>query len=115
MTHAEVVLWKVLRSRSLSGTKFRRQVPYGPYILDFAVLAEKLIIEIDGDTHATPDGIAHDAARTAWLELRGWRILRFTNPEVRANLDGVLAAILIALNPNPHPSPLPTGEGAQAP
>ena len=87
-------------------------MPYGPYILDFAVPSAKLVIEIDGETHATLDGMAHDAKRTEWLTTRGWRVLRFTNAEVLGNLEGVLMTIASAARPNPHPGPLPqAGEG----
>jgi very-short-patch-repair endonuclease len=89
----------------------RRQVAYGPYVLDFAVLAAKLAIEVDGESHTTDHGLAHDVERTAWLELRGWRVIRFTNAEVLGNLEGVLTTLMAVLVGDPHPGPLPTGEG----
>ena len=88
------------------------QVPIEPFIVDFCCPACRLIVEIDGDTH---DGaVERDAARTARLERRGYRVVRFTNRDVHENLDGVLDAILSAVQstaPSPLPSPPEGGEG----
>ena len=70
-----------------------------PFIADFAARSHRLVIEVDGDSHANTE--AYDAARTAELESRGWRVIRFTNREVLDNLEGVTRAILIALNRDP--------------
>ena len=94
MTPPERALWSVLRAGQL-GIKFQRQVVLTPYIADFATRSERLVIEIDGDTHA--DSAATDIARTRSLEARGYRVLRFSNAEVMTNLEGVTRAILIAL------------------
>ena len=94
-TEAEARLWRVLRDRQLVGAKFRRQAPLGPYIADFACLAAKLIVELDGGQHA--DNEEADAERTTWLVGRGFRVLRFWNNDVLANSDGVLEEILVAL------------------
>ena len=94
-TEVEARLWQRLRDRQLAGAKFRRQAPFGPYIADFACLAAKLIVELDGGQHA--DNEEADAARTAWLEGQGFRVLRFWNNDVLANTDGVLEEILAAL------------------
>ena len=94
MTAAEQRLWAVLRAGQL-GVKFQRQVVLAPYIADFAARSERLIIEVDGDTHAlTREG---DTIRTACLEARGYRLIRFSNNEVMTNLEGVARAICIAL------------------
>ena len=95
-TEAESRLWQRLRDRQLAGAKFRRQAPVGPYIADFICLAAKLIVEIDGGQHA--DNAEADAARTAWLEDQGFRVLRFWNNDVLDNTDGVLEEILAALS-----------------
>ena len=113
-TPAERKLWPALRSRILGGAKFRRQVPCGRYILDYAAIAVKLVVEVDGEGHATGDGPARDAVRDAWLAAQSWRVLRFTNREVLGNLDGVLQTIGAALCGFPHPGPLPEGEGEAA-
>jgi very-short-patch-repair endonuclease len=94
MTDAERRLWAALRGRRLQGFKFRRQHPLGPYILDFACIEHRLVIEADGGQHADCE---HDRRRTGWLEARGWRVVRFWNNEILANTDGVLDAILRAL------------------
>ena len=113
-TPAEQLLWRALRSRALNGAKFRRQVPCGRYILDYAVLSAKLAVEVDGESHYTADGPARDAERDTWLAAQGWQVLRFTNPDVLSNLDGVLKTITAALAARPpHPNPLPEGEGEQ--
>jgi very-short-patch-repair endonuclease len=93
-TEAERTLWRHLRQRHVAGRKFRRQHPIGRYVLDFVCLETKLVIELDGGQHA--DREAEDRGRTAWLEARGFRVLRFWNTEVFENLEGVLAAILDA-------------------
>jgi len=84
----------------LLGHKFKRQVPIGPYIADFVCLERKLIIEADGGQHATR--ITHDEMRDAYLQKRGYCVLRFWNDEVLNNQEGVLSVIVEALR---HPSP----------
>jgi len=100
-TDAERNLWQLLRTRALSGAKFRRQHPIGPYIADFACIQAKLIIEADGGQHADS---AADKHRTAWLESQGWRISRFWNNDILKNPEGVIAEIQQALQ-RPAPSP----------
>ena len=89
-THAEKKLWARLRQRQLDGCKFRRQVMIGPYIVDFACLPKKLVVEVDGSQHIES---ASDAGRTAWLERPGYRVVRCWNTEVLTNLDGVVEMI----------------------
>jgi very-short-patch-repair endonuclease len=96
MTDAEQALWLRLRGRQLLGLKVRRQLPIGPYIVDFCVPAAHLIIEADGGQHA--DDVA-DARRTAYLQSQGWRVLRFWNNDILADIDGVLGEIMKALQP----------------
>jgi very-short-patch-repair endonuclease len=95
MTDAERRLWSALRDRRLQRFKFRRQRPLGPYIVDFACIEHRLVIEADGGQHADN---ADDAKRTAWLECRGWRVLRFWNNDILTNTEGVQLAILQALD-----------------
>ena len=104
-TDAEGKLWYLLRNRNLASRKFKRQVPIGRFIADFACLELKLIIEADGGQHA--DQQDYDEARTAWLESEGWRVLRFWNRDILTNIDGVAEAILEAIRLsefNPSPS-----------
>ncbi|WP_176592591.1 endonuclease domain-containing protein [Sphingobium sp. EM0848] len=93
-TEAEKRLWNALREK-FPNQKFRRQVPYGPYVADFLNFAGKLIIEVDGATHA--ERTQQDAARTRYFEAQGYQILRFWNYEVMENLDGVLTRISLSL------------------
>jgi very-short-patch-repair endonuclease len=93
-TAAEDILWRELRGRRLLRWKFRRQHQILRYIVDFVTLDAKLVIEVDGATHSTDREQERDARRTADLENAGFHVLRVTNTEVYANLDGVLTAIL---------------------
>jgi adenine-specific DNA-methyltransferase len=94
-TDAEHKLWQALRSRQLGNMKFRRQVPVGPYIVDFVCPAAKLVIEIDGGQHA--EDIDYDRRRSEFLAGKGYHVIRFWNNEVLGNLDGVYQAIELAL------------------
>jgi len=76
---------------------FRRQQPIGPYIVDFASFERKLIVEIDGGQHNEKEAREKDEERTAWLEQRGYRVLRFWNNDVLMNTAGVLERIRKAL------------------
>ena len=93
MTEAELVLWEVLKGKKLCGRKFRRQHSIGYYIADFYCPAERLIIELDGQHHFTPEGIANDKERDEHLQLMNIKVLRFENKEVLNNLTGVLKRI----------------------
>src|SRR5258707_449744 len=79
---AERRLWSALRDRRLDGYRFRRQCPIGPFIADFACTRERLIVEADGGQHSDSNT---DDRRTAWLQNRGWRVLRFWNNEILRN------------------------------
>ena len=96
MTDAEQALWRVLRDRGLGGYRFRRQEPIGPYVADFCCRAEYLIIEVDGGQHGVQ--VEADAARTRWLEARGYRVLRFWNNDVLRDVEAVATMILAALD-----------------
>lgn len=94
MTRAEIILWQHLRKRQLAGHRFRRQVPVGPYIADFACVERRLIVEVDGETHSRRGEVDHDAGRTAFLEAKGWHVHRVWNNDVYDNLEGVLEGLL---------------------
>ena len=79
MTEHERKLWSDLRDKRFVDLRFRRQQPIGPYIVDFYCSAAKLIIELDGGQHTEPRHAVSDAARTKWLESRGYRVLRVPN------------------------------------
>jgi very-short-patch-repair endonuclease len=96
-TDAERVLWSELRDHRLNGIGFRRQVPIKNYIADFACHAAKLVVELDGGPHfSDPSGRA-DAARSAVIEARGFRVLRFGHDDVMSNRAGVLETIAAAV------------------
>ncbi len=108
MTDAERRLWRRLRLKQIDSARFRRQAPMGNYIVDFVCHESRLIVELDGGQHAAQG--EHDAARTAWLEGEGYRVLRFWNNEVSENLEGVVQVISAALRAAaPHPNPPPQG------
>jgi very-short-patch-repair endonuclease len=89
MTQAERLLWNYLRRADLSRSHFRRQTPIGPFIVDFACRAAKLVIEVDGSAHDSRDAQERDAQRDQWLRDNGFRVLRFTNAEVLADPERV--------------------------
>ena len=114
-TPAEFVLWRRLSNSQLGGFKYRRQSVIEPYIVDFLCPAKALIVEVDGETH----DVDADAPRTAHLEAKGYRVIRFTNAQVLRETEGVLTSILNHLGSmpdrwpeaRPHPNPSPEGEG----
>ena len=100
------MLWRALRANQLNGFKFRRQVWIGPFIADFLCASARLIIEVDGDTHASQH--AYDRDRTKWLEHEGFSLVRVANADVMQNLDGVLQHIASML-PSPSQPATPAG------
>ncbi|HWA43699.1 MAG TPA: endonuclease domain-containing protein [Hypericibacter adhaerens] len=96
-----------MRQRQIGGFKFRRQVPIGDFVADFACLHARLVIEVDGGQHDVER--EKDAARTARLNARGYRVIRFWNNDVLTNLDGVVRTIVTALHDHPPPQPPPQG------
>ena len=112
-TDAERRLWARLRDRRLLDVKFARQVPIGPYVVDFCCREKRVIVELDGGQHS--ERRAYDMSRTASLETLGYRVLRFWDNEALANTDGVLQRVAEARAsghacPSPRPSPQ-RGEG----
>ena len=111
-TDAEGLLWHYLRHNQLDGHRFRRQHPIGPYIIDFACLARKVLIELDGSQHAERQD--DDKKRDAFLRAQGYRVLRFWNNDVFENCFGVLERIYEAVTEHPPPAP-PAPGGLAAP
>lgn len=95
-TDAETVLWEAIRAGRLEGLKFRRQVPFGPFITDFACHDRQLIVEVDGSGHARDDTTKRDAARTRYLEAGSYTVIRFWNDDVLRDLDVVCLDIVRA-------------------
>ncbi|MEO5325480.1 DUF559 domain-containing protein [Mesorhizobium sp. CC13] len=96
MTEAELNLWNELRAHRLMGLGFRRQVPIGPYIVDFACSSHRLIVEVDGSQHAQAEQAERDSVRTGYLQASGWTILRFWNDDVLRDIDNVCGHIVAA-------------------
>ena len=112
-TDAEKLIWKHLRSKQLSNTKFRRQQPIGNYIVDFVSFEKKLIIELDGGQHAGNQ--ESDKKRDNWLTAQGYRVIRFWNNDVLENINGVLEKIMEKLSRFPNPSGLEGTRGQASP
>ena len=98
-TDAEQKLWFHLRASRFGDVKFKRQKPIGPYVVDFVAVNEKLVIELDGGQHQ--ERMAHDQARTRYLENRGYRVLRFWNNQFLLETEAVLERIRQCLSPLP--------------
>ena len=101
MGDAERKLWRALRIRQLDGARFRRRHPIGRYIVDFACLERRLVIEVDGGQHTEDAQVIRDGRRDRWLEAEGYRVLRVPTIEVYGNITGVLDTIWGALQDVP--------------
>ena len=120
MTPQERKVWAKLRELNrMLGRHFRRQASIGPFIADFADLGRRVVIEIDGGGH----GGDRDQRRDEWLASQGFQVLRFWNPEVSGNIEGVMQLVLDAVDgeslaegvpPTPDPSPRGGGEALGA-
>jgi very-short-patch-repair endonuclease len=109
MTEPEKQLWLQLRAKRFDGIKFRRQNVVGKYIADFYSRSARLIIEVDGDSHAFQHD--YDKVREDYLHALGFNVIRFTNFDVMANIEGVLVVVSQHLTP-PLPTLSPEGERA---
>jgi len=112
-TDAEKALWYQLRNRRIEGTRFRRQQPIGPYIVDFVSFERRLVVEVDGGQRDEEVIAGRDEERTRWLNGKGYRVVRFWNSDILGNLEGVLESVAEALRGDsgtPSPSPV-KGEG----
>ncbi|MCI0479125.1 endonuclease domain-containing protein [Candidatus Uhrbacteria bacterium] len=87
------MLWSRLRCKQIEGVKFRRQFGIGRYVVDFYCPAFRIVIEVDGDSHFVGDAPRYDEERQRYIESLGLRVLRFTNDDVRENIEGVLEQI----------------------
>jgi very-short-patch-repair endonuclease len=95
-TEAERAHWQHLERDQVDGIRFRRQVPIGPYIADFACLRPRIVIELDGSRHG--DATSYDAVRAAYLQKHGFRVLRFWDIELFTQRQAVLDTIWIAVD-----------------
>jgi len=119
MTKAEACLWKyALRARQMKGYSFRRQRPIMDFIVDFACLELKLIIEVDGYTHSLDETILKDNVKQRTLENAGYHVIRFSDNEVLKDMRNVVLKIeadIEALELKIHPLPPPAGDNATTP
>ena len=133
MTGPEWALWNVVKSKQLAGYKFRRQHPFGPFIVDFFCPAVGLVVELDGITHAGEVARERDAARTAYLERHGLRVIRFSDDAAVKSIEFVyerISRVVFEMDaarsgagdgsmspcaPEPFPRPLPSGKGSGRP
>ena len=115
-TEAEKLLWQKLRRKQFHGLRFRRQFPLGPYFGDFVCLPARLVIEVDGGQHAEAPQADHDRRRSDWLRSEDFCVLRFWNPDIFENMDGVLDRIDAAIRERPlPPTPSRKGRGSAGP
>ena len=96
MSGTELQVWVRLRGRKLDGWKFRRQQPIGEYYVDFYCPAAKLVVEINGPSHAD-ERAAYDIRRQAWLEAEGYRVIRFPVRDVDEEVVNVIDSMLRVL------------------
>jgi very-short-patch-repair endonuclease len=96
-TPHERTLWRALKEIPLTATHFRRQASIGPYVVDFFCPARRLIIELDGGHHNKDANAKRDRERQLWLENEGYRVVRFWNSEIDADLSAVLERVYVEL------------------
>ncbi|MEO7222814.1 MAG: DUF559 domain-containing protein [Devosia sp.] len=96
MSPAEARMWSMLRTE-FKALHFRRQMPIGPYYVDFVSVKARLVIEVDGSQHTEDVAVAYDARRTLAIEALGYRVVRFATTDVLHHLDGVHAVLLDAV------------------
>jgi very-short-patch-repair endonuclease len=93
MTRAETLLWRYVKADRIDGLGFRRQVPIQNYIADFICMSAKIVVELDGESHDFEERQTADQNRDAFFVSEGFQVLRFTNEQVMANLEGVVETI----------------------
>jgi very-short-patch-repair endonuclease len=97
MTDVERKLWEALRANRLAGVDFRRQMPIGPYIVDFVCHAARLVIELDGGQHNQAEHIERDEVRDRFIAAEGYRVLRFWNFEINSEFEACVDRIYLTL------------------
>jgi very-short-patch-repair endonuclease len=112
-TDAERILWSELRAGRLNGVIFRRQVPIARFVADFVCHAAKLVIEFDGGQHFSDEGEHADTRRSAVIEAKGFKVLRFSNLDVMTNRVGVLETIATAVAERTLSPALPRKRGRE--
>ncbi|WP_342360363.1 endonuclease domain-containing protein [Terrarubrum flagellatum] len=97
MSAAERVIWNAVRAGRLDGWKFKRQIPFGRYVVDFVCFEARLIVETDGPMHDSDDARRHDARRDAFLRSEGFSVLRLPNNLVLGAPDIAAQRVVEAL------------------
>ncbi len=110
-TSAETRLWWQLRMLKAQGWKFRQQAPIDHFIVDFVCLSQRLLVEVDGGTHCSPEERARDARRERYLRDQGFRVMRFWNSDVFDNIERVMDHIVATLEDGTPPPPPPPRKG----
>ena len=111
MTRSEILLWRYIKAHRIDGLGFRRQIPIGSYIVDFACHRARLIVELDGESHDFEVRQRQDKLRDDCLRKMGYRILRFTNEDVMSSLEGVVQIIRETAQSKPPSLTLPLKGG----
>ncbi|MGJ3265563.1 MAG: endonuclease domain-containing protein [Salinarimonas sp.] len=96
-TPMERRLWGALRKLRPAGFHFRRQVPIGPFVVDFACLRAHLVVEVDGAHHGEPEHEGRDRRRDGFLRKEGFRVARFWNRQIALELPDVMDEIYARL------------------
>ena len=111
MTEAENILWERLSKNQLNNCRFRRQHPVGNYIADFYCHKAKLIVEVDGGHHYKNEQAHYDAKRTEELNRLGIKVIRFSNGQVKNDIEKVLEEIKRYAPGSPEgDAPVPEGD-----
>ena len=112
-TLSEVLLWKKLRAGAMMGFKFNRQKPLGNYIVDLYCKPLNLVIEIDGSSH--DNKFEKDCYRQRELEKLGMTVLRFSDLQVKKDINNVIRGIEIWIEENKNNPPGPLFKGESTP
>ncbi len=111
LTPSEAKLWLLLRE--IQGARFRKEVPVGDYVFDFACYSARLLIELDGSIHERADVQENDKAKTIYAVTQGFRVLRFQNNDVWDRSAWVVAEVRARLDAPHPPTPSPQGRGGE--
>ena len=109
-TRTEAKLWDRLHEFE---PRFRRQAPIGPYVVDFACLRKRLVIEVDGGVHDVTEVALRDLKRDEWLASEGYRVLRIPAKRVETDIDGVVADIAKSIGVYVPPGAAPASTPSQ--
>jgi very-short-patch-repair endonuclease len=98
MTEGERRLWSALKEfRRDFGVHFRKQAPIDPYVVDFVSHEHRLVVEVDGEHHFTPEGLRRDLIRDQYLHSRGYRVIRLSTGDLHDGFNGCVEEIMGAL------------------